>query len=89
MGLALVVEFAKHGGTIGLDIHEGKVAPCTAGTDPSCELSDSDMLGYHPQVILAGRRINDGMAKFIAEQTIKRMIASDIAIKGAKVNVRG
>ena len=34
------------------------------------------MLGYHPQVILAGRRINDSMGKFIAEQTIKHMIAS-------------
>ena len=33
------------------------------------------ILGYHPQVSLAGRRINDGMAKFIAEQTIKNMIA--------------
>ena len=34
------------------------------------------MLGYHPQVILAGRRINDGMGKFIAEQTVKQMIQS-------------
>jgi UDP-N-acetyl-D-galactosamine dehydrogenase len=32
------------------------------------------MLGYHPQVILAGRRINDGMGKFVAEQTVKQMI---------------
>ena len=32
------------------------------------------MLGYHPQVILAGRRINDGMGKYIAEQTVKQMI---------------
>jgi UDP-N-acetyl-D-galactosamine dehydrogenase len=47
------------------------------------------MLGYHPQVILAGRRINDGMGKFIAEQTIKNMIASGSYIKGAKVNVLG
>ena len=45
--------------------------------------------GYHPQVILAGRRINDGMGKFIAEQTIKHMIASGSHIKGAKVNVLG
>jgi UDP-N-acetyl-D-galactosamine dehydrogenase len=47
------------------------------------------MLGYHPQVILAGRRINDGMGKFIAEQTIKHMIAGGSYIKGAKVNVLG
>ena len=32
------------------------------------------MLGYHPEVILAGRRINDGMGKFIAEQTIKQLV---------------
>jgi len=47
------------------------------------------MLGYHPQVILAGRRINDSMGKFIAEQTIKQMIASGSHIKGSKVNVLG
>ncbi len=47
------------------------------------------MLGYHPQVILAGRRINDGMGKFIAEQTVKQMIASGSYIKGAKVNILG
>jgi UDP-N-acetyl-D-galactosamine dehydrogenase len=47
------------------------------------------MLGYHPQVILAGRRINDGMGKFIAEQTIKNMIAAGSYIKGARVNVLG
>ncbi|MCD0420829.1 nucleotide sugar dehydrogenase, partial [Rubrivivax sp. JA1024] len=49
----------------------------------------ADMLGYHPQVILAGRRINDGMGKFIAEQTIKQMIASGSVVKGARVNVLG
>ena len=40
------------------------------------------MLGYHPQVILAGRRINDGMGKFIAEQTVKQMIAGRLAGQG-------
>ena len=47
------------------------------------------MPGYHPQVILAGRRINDGMGKFIAERTIKQMIAAGSSIRGAKVNVLG
>ena len=46
-------------------------------------------LAYHPQVILAGRRINDGMGKFIAEKTIKLMIKAGLSIKGAKVNVLG
>jgi hypothetical protein len=46
-------------------------------------------VGYHPQVILAGRRINDGMGKYLAEQTIKQMIAAGSYIKGARVNVLG
>jgi UDP-N-acetyl-D-galactosamine dehydrogenase len=47
------------------------------------------MIGYHPQVILAGRRINDGMAKFVAEKTVKSMIAAGFHVKGSKVNVIG
>jgi len=47
------------------------------------------MIGYHPQVILAGRRINDGMGKFIAEQTVKHMIRSGSQVKGSRVNVLG
>jgi UDP-N-acetyl-D-galactosamine dehydrogenase len=57
--------------------------------DPYYLTYKADMLGYHPQVILAGRRINDGMGKFIAEQTIKQMIAAGSSIRGAKVNVLG
>src|SRR5262249_22611828 len=49
----------------------------------------AERTGYHPQVILAGRRINDGMGKYVAEQTVKRMIAAGSAVKGAKVNVLG
>ena len=40
------------------------------------------MLGYHPQVILAGRRINDGMGKYIAEQTVKQMIQAGVPRQG-------
>ena len=40
------------------------------------------MLGYHPQVILAGRRINDGMGKFVAEQTVKQLIQARLAGEG-------
>jgi UDP-N-acetyl-D-galactosamine dehydrogenase len=47
------------------------------------------MIGYHPQVILAGRRINDGMGKFIADQTVKHMIGNGSQVKGAHVNVLG
>ncbi|MBC8119342.1 MAG: nucleotide sugar dehydrogenase, partial [Burkholderiaceae bacterium] len=49
----------------------------------------ADKLGYHPQVILAGRRINDGMGKFIAEQTVKNLVQSGVAVKGAQVIVLG
>jgi UDP-N-acetyl-D-galactosamine dehydrogenase len=47
------------------------------------------MLGYHPQVILAGRRINDGMATFVAHQTIKQLSSSGNPIKGAKIIILG
>ena len=47
------------------------------------------MIGYHPQVILAGRRINDGMGPFISRQTIKHLIQGGNGVKGAKVNMLG
>jgi UDP-N-acetyl-D-galactosamine dehydrogenase len=47
------------------------------------------MLGYHPQVILAGRRINDGMAAYVAQQTVKQIIQTGGAVKGSKVIVLG
>ena len=57
--------------------------------DPYYLTHKADRVGYHPQVILAGRRINDGMGKFIAEKTVKLMAQSGRPIKGAKVNVLG
>ena len=72
-----------------LKFKPGLVGGHCIGVDPYYLTHKADMLGYHPQVILAGRRINDSMGKFIAEQTIKQMIASGSAIKGAKVNVLG
>jgi UDP-N-acetyl-D-galactosamine dehydrogenase len=72
-----------------LKFKPGLVGGHCIGVDPYYLTHKADMLGYNPQVILAGRRINDGMGKFIAEQTIKHMIASGSHIKGAKVNVLG
>ncbi|MBC7703382.1 MAG: nucleotide sugar dehydrogenase [Rhodoferax sp.] len=72
-----------------LKFKPGLVGGHCIGVDPYYLTHKADMLGYHPQVILAGRRINDGMAKFIAEQTIKQMISAGSPIKGAKVNVLG
>jgi UDP-N-acetyl-D-galactosamine dehydrogenase len=72
-----------------LKFKPGLVGGHCIGVDPYYLTHKADMLGYHPQVILAGRRINDGMGKFVAEQTIKHMIASGSYIKGARVNVLG
>ena len=72
-----------------LKFKPGLVGGHCIGVDPYYLTHKAEMLGYHPQVILAGRRINDGMGKYIAEQTIKQMIASGAYIKGAKVNVLG
>lgn len=72
-----------------LPFRPGLVGGHCIGVDPYYLTHKADMLGYHPQVILAGRQINDGMGKFIAEQTIKQMIAAGSHIKGAKVNVLG
>ena len=47
------------------------------------------MLGYHPEVILAGRRINDGMGKFVAEQTVKHLVCNGWQIKNAPIIVLG
>jgi UDP-N-acetyl-D-galactosamine dehydrogenase len=59
------------------------------GVDPYYLTHKADKLGYHPQVILAGRRINDGMGKYVAEQTVKQMIQAGLPVKGAHVNVMG
>lgn len=72
-----------------LKFRPGLVGGHCIGVDPYYLTHKAEMLGYNPQVILAGRRINDGMGKFIAEQTIKQMIAAGCQIKGAKVNVLG
>jgi UDP-N-acetyl-D-galactosamine dehydrogenase len=72
-----------------LPFRPGLVGGHCIGVDPYYLTYKADMLGYHPQVILAGRRINDGMGKFIAEQTVKEMIAAGSQVKGAKVSVLG
>lgn len=72
-----------------LPFRPGLVGGHCIGVDPYYLTYKAEMLGYHPQVILAGRRINDGMGKFIAEQTVKQLIQTGSPIKGAKVNVLG
>jgi UDP-N-acetyl-D-galactosamine dehydrogenase len=92
LNIALMNELAIIFDKIGIDTRRCSRPPAPSGTscpsspglvgghcigvDPYYLTHKADMLGYHPQVILAGRRINDGMGKFIAEQTIKHMIAA-------------
>jgi UDP-N-acetyl-D-glucosamine/UDP-N-acetyl-D-galactosamine dehydrogenase len=72
-----------------LPFRPGLVGGHCIGVDPYYLTHKAEMLGYHPDVILAGRRINDGMGKFIADQAVKHMIQAGAQIKGAKVNVLG
>ncbi|WP_068637153.1 nucleotide sugar dehydrogenase [Thauera butanivorans] len=72
-----------------LPFRPGLVGGHCIGVDPYYLTHKAEMLGYHPQVILAGRRINDGMGKYVAEQTVKKMIAAGSSIKGADVVVLG
>lgn len=72
-----------------LPFRPGLVGGHCIGVDPYYLTYKADKLGYHPQVILAGRRINDGMGKYVAEQTVKQMIRNGSAVKGAPVIVLG
>jgi UDP-N-acetyl-D-glucosamine/UDP-N-acetyl-D-galactosamine dehydrogenase len=72
-----------------LKFQPGLVGGHCIGVDPYYLTHKAVMVGYHPQVILAGRRINDGMAKFVAEKTVKEMIRAGFPVKGSKVNVIG
>jgi len=72
-----------------LPFKPGLVGGHCIGVDPYYLTYKAEMMGYQPDVILAGRQINDGMGKFIAGVTIKKMIDADCKIKGAKVLVLG
>ncbi|CAM8411145.1 WecC UDP-N-acetyl-D-mannosaminuronate dehydrogenase [Candidatus Methylopumilus universalis] len=72
-----------------LKFKPGLVGGHCIGVDPYYLTHKAVMLGYHPEVILAGRKINDGMGKFIAEKTIKLMIQAGTNIRKAKVIVLG
>lgn len=72
-----------------LNFRPGLVGGHCIGVDPYYLTHKADMIGYHPQVILAGRRINDGMAKFIAEKVVKEIIRANHHVKGCIVNVMG
>ncbi|MDD3449624.1 MAG: nucleotide sugar dehydrogenase [Gammaproteobacteria bacterium] len=72
-----------------LPFRPGLVGGHCIGVDPYYLTHKAETLGYHPQVILAGRRINDGMGAYIAGQAVKHLIRSGSCVKGARVNVLG
>ena len=72
-----------------LPFSPGLVGGHCIGVDPYYLTQKAQQLGYHPEVILAGRRLNDGMGQFIAQKTVKLMIAAGLPIKGARVGVLG
>jgi len=72
-----------------LPFRPGLVGGHCIGVDPYYLTYKAEMMGYQPDVILSGRQINDGMGRFIAGKTIKKMIEADCKIKGAHVLVLG
>ena len=72
-----------------LKFYPGLVGGHCIGVDPYYLTYKAEQLGYHSQVILSGRRINDDMGKYVAENAVKRLIKSDKNIKGAKVAILG
>lgn len=67
----------------------GLVGGHCIGVDPYYLTYKAEQLGYHSQVILSGRHINDGMGKYVAENVIKKLIATDVSVMNAKVAILG
>src|SRR4051794_13916140 len=72
-----------------LQFRPGLVGGHCIGVDPYYLTYKAELAGYHPEVILAGRRINDGMGSHIARKTVQQMIHAGRNIKGARVNILG
>ncbi len=72
-----------------LDFRPGLVGGHCIGVDPYYFIYKAEELGYHSQIIMAGRKINDSMAYFVVSATIKKLILADKKVKGAKVAILG
>lgn len=72
-----------------LNFTPGLVGGHCIGVDPYYLTYRAEQIGYHSQIILAGRKINDGMGKYVAENTVKKMIKAGKQIKGSKVGIFG
>ncbi|MFA5514957.1 MAG: nucleotide sugar dehydrogenase [Desulfuromonadales bacterium] len=105
LNIALMNELAIIFGRLGIDTGEvlaaagtkwnflkftpGLVGGHCIGVDPYYLTYKAEEIGYHPQVILAGRRINDGMGKYVAEMTVKKLIQANKAVKGSRALIFG
>lgn len=105
VNIALINELALIFNQMGIDTREvieaastkwnfiklfpGLVGGHCIGVDPYYLTFKAEELGYKPNLILASRQINNGMGKYVAEQTVKKMIANDARVKGARVLVLG
>lgn len=72
-----------------LKFQPGLVGGHCIGVDPYYLTYKAEQMGYHSQIILAGRRINDDMGRYVAESAVKNMIKAGIPVKGAKVAILG
>ncbi|WP_299534739.1 nucleotide sugar dehydrogenase [Ulvibacterium sp.] len=72
-----------------LPFRPGLVGGHCIGVDPYYLAQKAQQYGYHPEIILSGRRMNDGMGKYVASEVVKLMVQKDIKIKGAKILVLG
>ena len=72
-----------------LKFKPGLVGGHCTGIDPYYLAQKAQEVGYHPEIILAGRRLNDGMGAYIASEVIKLMVKKDIAVKRAKILILG
>ena len=72
-----------------LKFYPGLVGGHCIGVDPYYLTHKAETLGYHSQIILSGRRINDDMGKYVAENCVKKLISADKPVKGAKVAILG
>ena len=105
INIAFVNELAKIFNLMGIDTHHvleaagtkwnflpfkpGLVGGHCIGVDPYYLAQKAQEYGYHPEIILAGRRMNDGMGKYVASEVIKLMVQNDIKVKGSNVLVLG
>ncbi|MDV7140105.1 nucleotide sugar dehydrogenase [Maribacter sp. TH_r10] len=105
INIAFVNELAKIFNLMGIDTHAvlkaastkwnflpfkpGLVGGHCIGVDPYYLTQKAQEFGYHPEIILAGRRMNDGMGKYVASEVVKLMVQNDIKVKDSQILVLG